>query len=82
MKKIIIFLKSIKLNIKNIKLKHVLAILGITCLMIAGTFTGLVIHGVLGGSFGMILGYVVGRSLFTHVLNVDKKKLNVNKFNK
>ncbi|NGX56362.1 MAG: hypothetical protein K1060chlam5_00600 [Candidatus Anoxychlamydiales bacterium] len=51
-------------KIKSIKLEHVLSSLKIASLMIIGTLIGFFIHGAIGSSFGLILGYVLARSLF------------------
>jgi hypothetical protein len=52
---------SIKNTINLINPKQALSILKIAGFMLVGTFLGILIHGPLGGGFGLILGYVLGR---------------------
>jgi len=52
-------------RIKSIKKKDIVAILGTACFMVAGTLVGFAIHGPIGGSFGLILGYVLGRAIIS-----------------
>jgi hypothetical protein len=57
------YINTIKDKINLINPKIALATLKIAVFMLVGTVIGFLIHGPLGSSFGLILGYVIGRSL-------------------
>ena len=55
--------KSFIKIIKSTMGKNVLYILGTASIMAIGAFAGFAAFGAIGASFGVILGYIAGRSL-------------------
>jgi F0F1-type ATP synthase assembly protein I len=57
------YINTVKNKINSINPKHALQTLKVATFILVGAVIGFLIHGPLGSIFGLILGYVLGRSL-------------------